>query len=85
MNYYSGQFSFFKSTKFSIALIKVQKNGMAIKNYHAHYDIGYFASPKSSPKERTLTSLFFRTLSFGEGRVRQPGYVRNNQLSNTIN
>jgi hypothetical protein len=28
------------------------------------------ASPKSSPKERTLTSLFFRTLSFGEGRVR---------------
>jgi len=37
------------------------------------------ASPKSSPKERTLASLFqrylqesnfFRTLSFGEGRVR---------------
>jgi hypothetical protein len=28
-----------------------------------------YASPKSSPKERTLTSLFF-TLSFGEGRVR---------------
>jgi len=30
------------------------------------------ASPKSSPKERTLTSFFLRTLSFGEGRVRQP-------------
>jgi len=30
-----------------------------------------FASPKSSPLERTLTSLFFGTLSFGEGRVRQ--------------
>jgi hypothetical protein len=29
------------------------------------------ASPKSSPKERTLTALFFRILSLGEGRVRQ--------------
>jgi len=29
------------------------------------------ASPKSSLLERTLASLFFRTLSFGEGRVRQ--------------
>ena len=28
------------------------------------------ASPKSSPKERTLKQKFFRTLSFGEGRVR---------------
>jgi hypothetical protein len=33
------------------------------------------ASPKSSPKERTLTSLFFRTLPFGEGRVRQQRFL----------
>jgi hypothetical protein len=30
-----------------------------------------FASPKSSPKERTLATPFIRTLSFGEGRVRR--------------
>jgi len=36
--------------------------------------ISTFASPKSSPKERTLTSLFFKTLFFGEGRVRQPSF-----------
>jgi hypothetical protein len=29
------------------------------------------ASPKSSPKERTLAGLVFNTLSKGEGRVRQ--------------
>ncbi|RKR83845.1 hypothetical protein BDD43_4060 [Mucilaginibacter gracilis] len=30
------------------------------------------ASPKSSPKERTLKPSTSRTLSFGEGRVRLP-------------
>jgi len=30
----------------------------------------FLASPKSPPKERTLTLRFFRTLSFREGRVR---------------
>src|ERR1700712_3490008 len=29
-----------------------------------------FASPKSSPMERTLIAFLLRTLSFGEGRVR---------------
>ena len=35
------------------------------------FHFGVLASPKSSPLERTLKKSEVKTLSFGEGRVRQ--------------
>jgi hypothetical protein len=46
-----------------------------IKGTHGNYASPRRRSPhSSSPKERTLASLFIRTLSFGEGRVRRRAF-----------